>query len=117
MPNPGSRRSIGIETLSSGIVRGTKNVRDSMWHSPPSSHSSQRSRFAPILEIDGDSLLFPVAVAGRVEPLLFARGRARLAKRLRVGHRRRGTEIGRRVEVLRAFHDAKMVSGTIEAKR
>src|SRR5205085_5124341 len=61
------------------------------------------------LEIDRDALLFPVAVAGGVEPLFLACRRRRSFDRLRIGQWRRRAEIGWGIQVLRAFHTRKMM--------
>ena len=69
------------------------------------------------LEIDGDAFLFPVAVAGRVEPLFFSSGRRSGVNDFRLGHGGRGAEIVRRIKVLRALHDVKMSIEDADAKR
>lgn len=69
------------------------------------------------LEIDRDPLFFPVAVAGRVEPLLFAGRRCRRLPRVRVRHGRRRAERRRRVEMPGPFHGPDMRMGVGNAKR
>lgn len=69
------------------------------------------------LEIDGDALLLPIAVTGRIETVLFA-GWCRLAfHRLRLGNRRRWAKMVRRVEVLGALQGPYMASRAADAKR
>ena len=69
------------------------------------------------LEIDRDALLLPVAVTRGIEPRLFARGRLRTFDGFGLRYRRRWTEMSRGVQMLRAFHDAKMIMRRGNAKR
>ena len=67
-------------------------------------------------EVDRNALLFPVPIARRVQLVLFAVGRSRFSKRLRLGHRGRLTEIDRGSRTVRAFHDANMGKVSEHAK-
>jgi hypothetical protein len=69
------------------------------------------------LEIDRDPLLFPIAEAGRVGPLLLAFGRRRRLDCLGFRYGWRGAQMSRGVEILRAFHEAKMSIRSLDAKR
>lgn len=68
-------------------------------------------------KIDRDALLFPIAVAGGIEPLFLADGGKGFPWRLRLGDRRGRAQMGRRVEVPRAFHRPQMEWGSAVAKR
>ena len=69
------------------------------------------------LEIDRDALLLPVAVARRVEPLFLSDRGPHLLDRLGPGDGWRRAKMRWRIEVLRAFHVPKMISGSRDAKR
>lgn len=69
------------------------------------------------LKIDGHALFFPIAVAGGIEPLLLAGGRRGRVGQIGLRHRRRRAQIGRRVEMLGAFHRPQMERGRALAKR
>jgi hypothetical protein len=78
---------------------------------------AQRERFENSdLEIDRDALLLPVAIAGRVQSLLFTSRRSGFGERLRLRNRRRGAQIVWRIELLGTFHDTKMMPGSANAK-
>ncbi len=68
------------------------------------------------LEIDRDPVLLPVAVASWIEPPILA-ARRRSFDGLRFWDRRGGPEVGRRLDVLRAFHACKMRAMRPNAKR
>ena len=57
------------------------------------------------LEIDRDPFLLPIAVAGWVQPIFFARRRGRIDC-LWIGHRRRWAEMRRGLHMGGTFHSA-----------
>jgi len=75
------------------------------------------ARTRELLEIDRNSLLFPIAKARRVEFVFLAGGRPRRFDRLRPGDWWRRAEIGRGLEMFRAFHGPKMSIADHHAKR